>query len=440
MKDENRRYFKWGLTAFLTLLALLIAVIVLTNFSGVASTVRGFLYILTPILYGGAIAYLLNPIVGAVEGWLDKVLKKRGVRAKHAKVIGRIVGILAALGVVALLLWVLIAFVFPQLVSTLTGIVSNLSGYYATAKDWVTRLLEDQPVLENYANAALDRFSEWLEHFIKNDLAATVQKVMVTVTTSVYSVVKWVMFVLVGLIISIYLLASRDKFLAQTKKTVVALLRQEHADRVLELGRRANRIFGAYLRGQLLDALVVGVLCFIGMQILRLPYPVLIASIVAVTNVIPIFGPYIGAIPSAVLILFVSPLQCLYFVIFILVLQQIDGNVIAPHILGDATGLSGFWVVVAITVFGGLFGFLGMLLGVPVFAFLYALAADTINARLRKKKLDTRSERYYGLRAVSDLDEPEPAAEADGEPAEETPEEVPEDTPEEAQEETPVGE
>ena len=411
VREDNQHYFKWGLTAFLTLLALLFAVIILTNFSGVAASFRALMYILSPILYGFAFAYLLNPIVRAVEGGLGKLLKKRGVTERRAALAGRIVGILAALAVVVLLIWAFIGTVLPQLVDTISGIVSNLSGYYETAHTWLTRLFENQPTLKGYADTVLARFYEWLENWMKNDLTSTVQKVMVTVTTSLFSVVKWVMFVVVGLIISVYLLASRDRFLAQAKKCVIAIWKPARADRILQLSRRANRIFGGFIRGKILDSLIIGVLCFIGMSILRLPYPVLIATIVGVTNVIPVFGPYIGAIPSAILILFVSPLQCLYFIIFVLVLQQLDGNVIGPHILGDATGLTGFWVVVSITVAGGLFGFTGMLLGVPAFAFLYALLADIINARLDKKGLDTRTDRYYGVRAVADVtdapDEPE---------------------------------
>ena len=419
MHEDNQHYFKWGLTAFLTLLALLFAVIILTNFSGVASSFRALMYILSPILYGFAFAYLLNPIVRAVESGLGKLLKKRGMSDKNSEIIGRVVGILAALAAVILLVWAFIGAILPQLVDTITGIVSNLSGYYETARSWVTRLLEDQPAVKGYADTVLERFYDWLENWMKNDLTSTVQKVMVTVTTSVFSVVKWVMFVVVGLIISVYLLASRDRFLAQAKKCVIAIWKPEHADRILQLSRRANRIFGGFIRGKILDSLIIGVLCFIGMRILRLPYPVLIATIVGVTNVIPFFGPYIGAIPSAILILFVSPIQCFYFVIFILVLQQLDGNVIGPHILGDATGLTGFWVVVSITVAGGLFGFAGMLLGVPVFAFLYALLADIINARLDKKGLDTKTDRYYGVNAVADVtDTPESPEE---EPAQDAP-------------------
>ena len=419
MHEDNQHYFKWGLTAFLTLLALLFAVIVLTNFSGVASSFRALMYILSPILYGFAFAYLLNPIVRAVESGLGRLLKKRGVSDKNAEIIGRVVGILAALAAVIVIVWAFVGAILPQLVDTITGIVSNLSGYYETARKWVTRLLEDQPAVKGYADTLLERFYDWLENWMKNDLTSTVQKVMVTVTTSVFSVVKWVMFVVVGLIISVYLLASRDRFLAQAKKCVIAIWKPEHADRILQLSRRANRIFGGFIRGKILDSLIIGVLCFFGMRILRLPYPVLIATIVGVTNVIPVFGPYIGAIPSAILILFVSPIQCFYFVIFVLVLQQLDGNVIGPHILGDATGLTGFWVVVSITVAGGLFGFAGMLLGVPVFAFLYALLADIINARLDKKGLDTKTDRYYGVNAVADVtDAPESPKE---EPAQDAP-------------------
>ncbi len=418
MHEEHKHYFKWGLTAFLTLLALLLAVIMLTNFSGVVSAARSLLQILAPILYGIAFAYLLNPIVKAVERYLYPFLEKRGVSARRARNASRAVGIMAAMVVVIALVYAFVALLLPQLVSTITGIVSNLSGYYETAKNWVLKLLEDQPELKGYADTVLERFYTWLENWLENDLPGAIQTVMVTVTTSVFSLVKGLMIAIIGLIISIYILASRDKFLAQSKKIIIAVFRPERADRIMEVGRLCNRIFGGFITGKILDSLIIGVLCFIGMSVLKLPFPPLIATIVGVTNVIPFFGPYIGAIPSAILILLVSPLQCFYFIVFILVLQQLDGNLIGPHILGDATGLSGFWVVVSITVAGSLFGFAGMLFGVPVFAVLYTLITEWVNERLERKGHATRTARYYAVRSVAELDAVDEPPAPDPEPQE----------------------
>lgn len=413
MHNEFRRYFLWGLTAFLVLLALLFAVIVLTNFSGVSAAVNSLLYILSPVIYGFVFAYLLNPIAKAVEQVVDPFLRKRGVADRRAHVSSRVAGIVLALLFALALIYALFAMIIPQMADSIAGIVSNLSGYYETARNWLQNLLEDEPTLKGYANTVLERVYIWLENWVETGLSDALQKVMITITSSVVSVVRSVLYMVIGLIISVYILASRDKFLAQTKKLIIAVFRPARADRIMELGRRCHRIFGGFITGKILDSLIIGILCFAGMSILKLPYPVLIATIVGVTNVIPFFGPYIGAIPSALLILFVSPLQCFYFVVFILVLQQFDGNVLGPHILGDATGLSGFWVVVSITVAGGLFGFMGMLLGVPVFALIYTLISDWVETRLAKKNFDTRTRRYYSVHAVGDL-----LPECDTEPAE----------------------
>jgi predicted PurR-regulated permease PerM len=408
MQEDNKRYYKWGLTVFLTLVAVIVVLIVLTNFAGVAAVASDLLYILRPLLYGFVFAYLLNPIVEAVERRLCPLLKRRGVSDRRTEIIGRAAGIAAALLLVILLVYALVSMILPQLVESITGIISSMPGYYETVQNWVLDILEDEPVLKGYADTLLERFYTWLENWVAQELPGTLQTVMITITSSVVSVIKGLLNVIIGLIISIYIMVSRDKFLAQSKKLVIAAFRPERADRLMELGRRCNRIFGGFISGKLLDSLIIGVLCFIGMSLLRLPYPMLIATIVGVTNVIPFFGPYIGAIPSAILILLVSPLQCFYFVVFILILQQLDGNVIGPHILGDATGLSGFWVVVAITVASGLFGFAGMLLGVPVFAFLYTLLSDWVNRRLQEKERPTQTTHYYGLKTVSDLEEEEP--------------------------------
>ena len=193
--------------------------------------------------------------------------------------------------------------------------------------------------------------------------------------------------VIIGLIIAIYFLFSKEKFCAQCKKAAYAILPRRRADGLIRNTRETSTVFGSFITGQLIDALIVGILCFIGMSILQLPYPPMISVIVAITNVIPFFGPYIGAIPSAILILLVNPLQAVYFVIFIIILQQIDGNIICPRILGETIGLNGFWIIFAIVVFGALFGFVGMIIGVPTFAMLYTWLKRWISRRLGKRNM-----------------------------------------------------
>ena len=218
------------------------------------------------------------------------------------------------------------------------------------------------------------------------------------------SVVRSLLNLLIGVVAAVYILWSRDRFLAQIKKIAVAALSQERADRFFDLGRRVHKVFSGFIIGKLVDSLIIGVLCYIGALILRFPYPALIATVVGVTNVIPFFGPFIGAIPCAFLILLVDPLKCLYFIIFIFGLQQLDGNVIGPRILGDTIGISGFWVLVSITVAGSLFGFTGMLLGVPVFAVLYMLLSEIVAEKLRRKHRPVETAAYHGLKQVSELD------------------------------------
>ena len=239
----------------------------------------------------------------------------------------------------------------------------------------------------------------------------TIQQVYAKVNPSVVAVVKSLMNVLIGLVASVYILWSKETFQAQSKKIIVALLSPKGADHVFYLGRNIYRVFNGFVIGKIVDSAIIGVLCYIGILILKMPYPALIATVIGVTNVIPFFGPIIGLVPCAFLILLVNPLQAFYFVIFILVLQQVDGNVIGPKILGNTVGISGFWVLASITIAASLFGFTGMILGVPVFAILYLLISDSVNEKLRKKSLTTDTRAYRDIQTVDEL----PKAEETGE-------------------------
>ena len=242
---------------------------------------------------------------------------------------------------------------------------------------------------------AIEEGTKVFQNWFRTDFMTQVNTIMSNVTVGIVGLVgEFVNFVL-GLIVSVYVLFGKERFTSQAKKLTYAFLSTDHANMLLHLTKKSNEIFGGFIIGKIIDSAIIGVLCFIGLSILRMPYTLLVSVVVGVTNVIPFFGPYIGAIPSAILITLADPKMGLYFLIFILVLQQVDGNIIGPHILGDSTGLTPFWVLFSILVGGGLFGFVGMIMGVPTFAVIFYIIGMIAERRLEKKNLPVPSE-YYG--------------------------------------------
>ena len=218
-----------------------------------------------------------------------------------------------------------------------------------------------------------------------------------TLYNGVFSVMRFLFEFMIGIIISIYLMSSKELFSGQSKKIAYALFEENKANHLIRNMRFVHKTFIGFLSGKIVDSIIIGILCFLGTSFLEIPYAILVSVIVGVTNIIPFFGPYLGAIPCAILILMISPIHCLYFVIFIIILQQIDGNIIGPKILGNSTGISSFWVIFAITIFGGLFGIPGMVIGVPVFAIIYAGFRSYFHRMLRKKGLPTDTSVYIAL-------------------------------------------
>jgi predicted PurR-regulated permease PerM len=211
---------------------------------------------------------------------------------------------------------------------------------------------------------------------------------------------RFLLNIVIGLIVSIYLMASKEKFSGQAKKIIYALFKPVRANVIVETARKSNEIFGGFISGKLLDSAIIGVIAYVVLAILRMPDPVMIAVIIGVTNIIPFFGPFIGAVPSFIIVVLQNPIQGLYFLIFIVVLQQVDGNIIGPKILGNSTGLSPFWVVFAILLFGGLWGFPGMVLGVPTMAVIYYIIKKIVEYGLRKRGLREETNCYITLRNV----------------------------------------
>ena len=400
VKREKKKYLAWGLTAFLTGCALLIFYDVFyRDNSGTVQAIFAKLFsVLTPVLYGLGMAYLLAPIVNFLERAIlrlrDKLERKRGKAIRIHKGWLRAASIFLTWAVVLVLVYLLLSMLVPQLVDSITTLVNNLESYYTTIYNWVTGLLSDNPELTDLFNRYYNETIQWLTTKLLPGLQTAVTNFTGSLVTGVWSVVIFTKNFLIGIIVSVYLLAAKEKSTARCCKLLYGVLPEEQAKFAMQGFRRMDHIFSGFVRGKLLDSLIIGILCFIGCSILKLPYTPLVSVVVGVTNVIPFFGPFLGAIPCALLILLVSPLKCLYFVIFIFLLQQLDGNVIGPKILGDSTGISSLWVIVAILVGGGFGGVLGMFLGVPIFACLQVLVRWLLNTRLEKRHMPLQAWEY----------------------------------------------
>lgn len=400
MKKEKKKYLAWGLTAFLTGCALLIFYDVFyRDNSGTVQAIFAKLFsVLTPVLYGLGMAYLLAPIVNFLERAIlrlrDKLERKRSRAIRIHKGWLRAASIFLTWAVVLVLVYLLLSMLVPQLVDSITTLVNNLESYYTTIYNWVTGLLSDNPELKDLFNRYYNETIQWLTTKLLPGLQTAVTNFTGSLVTGVWSVVIFTKNFLIGIIVSVYLLAAKEKSAARCCKLLYGVLPEEQAKFAMRGFRRMDHIFSGFVRGKLLDSLIIGILCFIGCSILKLPYTPLVSVVVGVTNVIPFFGPFLGAIPCALLILLVSPLKCLYFVIFIFLLQQLDGNVIGPKILGDSTGISSLWVIVAILVGGGFGGVLGMFLGVPIFACLQVLVRWLLNTRLEKRHMPLQAWEY----------------------------------------------
>jgi len=386
MRKDNH-YFAWGLTAVLSVCAILLFYDLVFRSSILLQYLDILMAILAPILYGAAMAYLLSPVVN----WFERAIFRHGGKRRGWL---RAVSILLTWLVVLAFLYAIIRVLVPELYKSIMQLYGNTKTYYYTIYNWVLHLLENNPEI-----AA--RVSEWINQYytealawLNNNLVPQLQTAVSAVTGGVVGVLVFFKNLLLGVVVSVYLLGSKESFAAGSCKLCYTFLSERRAAWLIKCVQATDRIFSGFVRGKLLDSLIIGVLCFFFSSLFQFPYAPLVSVVIGVTNVIPFFGPFLGAIPSAFLILLDSPIKCLYFILFIFALQQFDGNILGPKILGNSTGISGFWVMVAILVGGGLWGVLGMFLGVPIFACLYAGVRAYSAYRLEKKGLPTDAESY----------------------------------------------
>ena len=411
MRKKNQVYFKLGLTLLCVVLASTVFMVILFNLRGFFNVISSFFRIISPLLFGVLFAYLMNPIMQYVEKGLLWMIKRWGKQEKVSdpawmrsrKRVCHVVGVVVALATLLGVFYLAISLVVPTIVENVATIfTSGMSeNYYNRMIAWVQQLFPDKPEIAAWAT---EKITELFSHVDSWLSGPNLRDTLISLFSRVYGVVKGTLNFLLGFVIAVYMLLSKEKFLAQLKKLVVAVFNERHANRLLEFGRRTNKIFSGFVLGKIIDSGIIGIICYILMRILSLPYPMLISVIVGVTNIIPFFGPLIGAIPSAILILLINPLQCLIFIIMVVLLQQFDGNILGPRILGDSVGLSSFWILISITLFSGLFGVPGMIIGVPVFAVLYMLLSDFVRHRLEKKGRPLKTEIYENIKSTDDIE------------------------------------
>ena len=401
MKSSNNHnfYFKIGLNGLLIVCGGIFFYYMLFHTDELSMVVTRFLSILTPFIAGLIIAYILNPVMRFLEKkiayplWNKLKRKKDHVYSKEAFVI-RIICASLTLILFILVIYLLIIALLPNLITNIKSIVRIVPIYLMNVNDYYSSVLIKYPNLENLFQQYSIDMSKLFYNKVLPFLEDFISKSSTSLLGSIISIFKSLLNFIIGIIISLHLLVGKEKFCAQSKKVLYAFLKRERANNFINNLRYSDKIFGGFISGKVIDSIIIGILCYIGMLILNLPYPVLIAVVVGVTNVIPYFGPFIGAIPSAFFILMSDPKKCLIFLIFVLLLQQFDGNVLGPKILGDSTGLNSFWVIFAITVFSGLIGFVGMFIGVPLFAVIYAAFRTLINTRLEIKHMPVETQYY----------------------------------------------
>ncbi|MBR2045646.1 MAG: AI-2E family transporter [Agathobacter sp.] len=392
-----KHYLRIGFTVFLTVAACISFFFMLYRWSDISKVIDTIFVSAQPITIGLVLTYLLMPVKNFVEKPVLDWLLSRKVEKKKAKGWARAIGITGALIFLFVIIAILIAMMVPALVTSIVGLAESLPGYVESFVAWIEETGVGNSTFAAWVGETIINISDELQNWAKTELLPLAQQYIAQITSGVFSVIKAILNFLIGIIVVVYVMSIQETLLGQCKKVIYALFPARKANIVIKTIRKSNEIFGGFVIGKIIDSAIIGMIAYFGCTILQIPSTFLVAFIIGVTNIIPFFGPFIGAVPSVLLVLIQSPIHGLYLVIFILVLQQVDGNIIGPKILGDKTGLASFWVLFSILIAGGLFGFFGMVLGVPVFAVLYYIWQQYIIYRMKKKNLSPKTEDYVKL-------------------------------------------
>ncbi|WMJ83222.1 AI-2E family transporter [Oscillospiraceae bacterium LTW-04] len=397
MKIEwNKKHTTIAVYALLVLMIVIPYYLTLANLPAVWMTVRNLFHPILPMAYGFVIAYLLNPIMVELEALLGRSKFYSKLKQRHQRALSLLLTYLLTIAV--LVVFVLI--VLPLVASNVAAMYEQLQNYVGATETFANELLERIPqdlIPQEYVEQLTQMAGNSIQDLI-NWMATSAPKAI----GLIWQLGSGLIATFLAVVVSIYLLFAKERFIAQLRKFLCAFLSKKSVRRLVMVTRTTHMMFGRFITGKVIDSIIIGILCFVGLSIMQMPNAVLVSFIVGLTNVVPYFGPFIGAVPGFILIAVISPVQGLIFLIFILVLQQIDGNIIGPMILGDSTGLSAFWVVFAILFFGGMFGVAGMFIGVPTFGVIYALVKESITERLSAKGMPINTKDYIAPLEIND--------------------------------------
>ncbi len=385
---------KYNLILRYVLLAIVITVALIFaifQWHDLKSVFSAFVKIFEPVIWSAILAFMMNPIMKSVEKFFSRFIFRKKPRPRLTRVLGIIVASIVLIVIIAAIILAII----PEIISNIPGIYDGLTNnIIPSVTQWVNKTLEDNPSLAAIVSNELNDLSVSLQ-----SLLSSLVPQLTNLLSSVFDFANSVKNFIFGFILAIYFLFSKNQLSAQTKKLVVALFKEDVYTKIFALSSNTNNALLNFIYGKIIDSFIIGCICCVGMLILRMPYVMLISIIIGITNIIPVFGPFIGGIPCAILVLIADPSKTIWFVLFILILQQFDGNILGPKILGNKIGLSSFWVLFAILVFGSMFGIVGMIIGVPIFAVIFDVVSAIVNSKLQSKNMPT-DHSYYTMPGI----------------------------------------
>lgn len=397
MKDKNEVYVKWGLTAVAVILVALVISLVFNKLGYIAVTIKAIVSTVSSVLYGVVMAFLTAPVYDKISDRLAKIFSSLFPKWKSPIKLAKFIATLACLVILIFVIFALIMMIIPELVNSISNVINYAPNGMLKLEDWLKDILNKNPDLEKLVIGNYQDISDRLSDFATTNVLPNVNTYIKNLSSGVLNALGVIVNIIIGMMVMMYLLNMKTTLASQAKKIVYAIAGVKIGNEIVTEARYIKDMFEKFIVGKIIDSIIIGIINYIFMAVIHMPYALLISVVVGVTNVIPFFGPFIGAIPSVVLLLLISPLTALQFAVWILVLQQVDGNIIGPKILGQTTGLPSFWVLFSILLFGGLFGIVGMIIAVPTWAIIYRTISRVSEYFLRKKGLEPDSKHYMDL-------------------------------------------
>ena len=383
--DWNKKYNTIAVYTFIVAASIILFYLGISQIGAVTSYIDKIFIILQPFIIGFAIAYLLGFLLKVYERNLKKIKTYRNLKLKYQRIISLILTYLTAI----LLIVLFLQFVLPQLIESIVGLVNNIPTYISNLNKVSNYLFKKFDVKKEQMDIINEKLKDLIDTIINigTNLLPVIGNIIASFASSIWNIA-------IGAIVSIYLLIDKENMCAGVKKVVYAILPKKGAEKVILITHKSNETFGKFLSGKILDSAIIGILAYIVLKICNMPYTLLISVVIGITNIIPFFGPFIGAVPSFIIILFVSPEKALWFLLIVFILQQVDGNIIGPKILGDSIGISAFWILFSLLVAAKFMGVVGMIIGVPLFAIIYSIIKENIEYKLKEKNLPTDTKDY----------------------------------------------